>query len=140
VRMLHVSEDYLRREVAEELREIRRRQERYRGGRPPTPLAGHTVIVVDDGIATGASVRAALRGVRRASPQRLVLAVPVAPPDTIESLRPEVDDVVCLSTPALFHAVGQFYEDFTQTTDEQVIELLEAARRRTLPGGSTDRD
>jgi putative phosphoribosyl transferase len=127
--LLHVSDSYLQREVAVELQEIRRRQERYRGGQPPAPIEGHTVIVVDDGIATGGSVRAALRGVRRAQPQRLVLAVPVAPPETIAALQSEADAIVCLSTPEFFHAVGQFYANFTQTTDEEVIELLEAARQ-----------
>jgi putative phosphoribosyl transferase len=127
---LDVTEDYLKREVAEELREIRRRQQTYRGGRPPVDVAGRTVIVVDDGIATGGSVRAALRGVRRAQPQHLVLAVPVAPPETVEALRPEVDELVCLSTPAMFHAVGQFYLDFAQTTDDEVVRLLAEARTR----------
>jgi len=130
VRELEVSNEYLRRETQLELEEIRRRQERYRRGRPRLPVDGRTVIVVDDGIATGASMRAALRGVRRGRPKRLVLAVPVAPPDTIESLRAEVDDVVCLSTPAFFQAVGQFYDDFRQTSDEEVVELLDAAQRR----------
>ncbi len=134
VSILHVSEDYLSREVAAELQEIRRRQECYRRGRPPAAVAGRTVIVVDDGIATGGSMRAALRGVRRAAPKRLVLAVPVAPPETIESLRPEVDAVVCLSMPPFFHAVGQFYENFSQTTDEEVIELLDAAQERKTIG------
>jgi putative phosphoribosyl transferase len=133
--LLNVSADYLNREVALQLQEIRRRQELYRGGHPPEKILGRTVIVVDDGIATGGSMRAALRGVRRANPQRLVLAVPVAPPDTIEFLRPEVDVVVCLSTPAFFHAVGQFYRDFSQTTDEEVIRLLDAARHRGASAG-----
>ena len=133
VRELEVSSEYLRRETQLELEEIRRRQERYRGGRPRLPIEGRTVIVVDDGIATGGSMRAALRGVRRGCPKRLVLAVPVAPPDTIESLRSEVDDVVCLSTPAFFQAVGQFYYDFRQTSDEEVVELLDAGRRRSEP-------
>ncbi len=128
--LLNVSADYLNHEVALQLREIARREELYRGGHPPEEVRGRTVIVVDDGIATGGSMRAALRGIRRGQPRRLVLAVPVAPPDTIESLRPEVDDVVCLSTPPMFHAVGQFYRDFSQTTDEEVIRLLEAARQR----------
>lgn len=130
VRALDVSDDYLNREVALELQEIRRRQERYRSGRAPEPIEGRTAIVIDDGIATGGSARAALRGVRRSDPKRLVLAVPVAPPDTVESLQPEVDELVCLSMPFFFHAVGQFYEDFSQTTDEEVVELLEAARRQ----------
>jgi putative phosphoribosyl transferase len=130
LRALDVSDDYLNREVALELQEIRRRQERYRAGRPPEPIEGRTAILIDDGIATGGSVRAALRGVRRSDPRQLILAVPVAPPDTVETLRPEVDDLVCLSMPVFFHAVGQFYEDFRQTTDEEVVQLLEAARQQ----------
>ncbi len=128
--VLAVSEEYLEREVAVQLQEIRRRQELYRGGHPPIDVVGRTVIVVDDGIATGGSVRAALRGLRRRSPRRLVLAVPVAPPETVESLQPEADRLICLSTPLFFHAVGQFYDDFRQTTDEEVVRLLEAARQR----------
>ena len=84
-------------------------------------------------------MRAALRGVRRLRPKRLVLAVPVAPPETIDSLRPEVDDLICLSMPPFFQAVGQFYQDFRQTSDEEVVELLERARQRsatTLTPGS----
>jgi putative phosphoribosyl transferase len=133
VRALEVSGDYLKREMAEQLREVRRRQESYRGGHPPVPIAGHTAIVVDDGIATGGSVRAAVRGLRGAGPQRLVLAVPVAPPEIIDVLRGEADDLICLSTPLFFRAVGQFYEDFTQLTDADVVRLLEAARQRHSP-------
>lgn len=139
MRMLEVSDEYLSREVALELQEIRRREKRYRSGRPPEPIAGRTAIIVDDGIATGGSVRAAIRGVRQLCPKRLVLAVPVAPPETIDSLRPEVDDLVCLSMPAFFQAVGQFYEDFRQTSDEEVVELLDRARQQmasTLKPGS----
>ena len=130
LRLLNVSDDYVNREVARELQEIRRRQESYRGGRSPERIEGRTAIVIDDGIATGGSVRAALRGVRRSNPLRLILAVPVAPPETVESLQPEVDELVCLSMPVFFHAVGQFYEDFQQTTDEEVVRLLKAAREQ----------
>ena len=130
VRLLGVSREYLDKQIGIELREIRRRQEVYRRGRAPMALKGRTVIVVDDGIATGGSMRAALRAARRAGPRRLVLAVPVAPPETIESLRDEVDDVVCLSTPEIFNAVGQFYQDFSQTTDDEVIRLLDAMQVR----------
>jgi len=127
---LEVSPEYLRSEIESELAEIRRRQELYRKGRTPISVAGRTAIVVDDGIATGGSIRAALRGVRRMNPKKLVLAVPVAPPETIESLRPEADEIVCLETPAMFFAIGEFYEDFSQTSDQEVIDLLDAAYRR----------
>lgn len=137
VRELHVSSRFLQAEMATELEEVHRRQIRYRGGRPPLPIAGQLVIVVDDGIATGGSIRAAVRGVRRAGPSHLVLAVPVAPSDTIESLRGDVDEIVCLSTPPWFGAVGNFYRDFDQTTDEEVIRLLDAARRPRAADQST---
>jgi len=131
VRQLDVPEEYLQREIARQLREIRRRQKTYRGGVAAVAVGGRTAIVVDDGLATGGSMRAALRGVRRANPKRIVLAVPVAPADTLESLAAEADDVVCLSSPPFFGAVGNFYDDFTQTSDDEVIQLLEAARRAT---------
>jgi putative phosphoribosyl transferase len=121
---LVVPQDYLDREVAAQLAEIRRRQAAYRGGRAALPVAGHTAIVVDDGLATGGTMRAALRSVRRAGPARLVLAVPVAPPSALATLAGEVDETVCLATPELFGAVGYFYRDFTQTTDEEVVRLL----------------
>jgi putative phosphoribosyl transferase len=129
IRELEVSPEYLRREIDSELKEIRRRQDLYRKGRPSIEVAGRTAIVVDDGIATGGSIRAALRGVGRQAPAKLVVGVPLAPPDTIESLRPEADEIVCLETPALFYAIGEFYEDFSQTTDKEVIDLLDAAYR-----------
>jgi putative phosphoribosyl transferase len=128
VRLAGVTREYLDAEVARQLEEIHRREARYRQGRPRVPVAGRTVIVVDDGIATGGSVRAALRGLGRARPARLVLAVPVAPRDTVEALRAEVDEVVCLETPEPFLAVGYHYGDFAQTTDEEVVALLERSR------------
>jgi putative phosphoribosyl transferase len=131
VRVVGATRDELDAQIERELREIRRREELYRGKRPRADVRGRTVIVVDDGIATGSSVRAALRAMRRAAPARLVLATPVAPPHTLESLRRECDEAVCLFSPAWFRAVGEFYGDFDQTTDEEVIELLGRARQQT---------
>lgn len=127
MRMAGVDEAWLEERKARELEEIARRRRRYLGDRARPRVAGRTAIVVDDGIATGATMLAALRAVRRAGPRALVLAVPVAPPDTIARLRPETDRIVCLHTPRDFVAVGQFYEDFTQTSDEEVIAALAAA-------------
>ena len=107
-----------------ELAEIERRRKQYLAGRPAIDPAGRIVIVVDDGIATGATMRAALKAIRQRKPGKLVLAVPVAPPETIEFLRPEVDEVVCLETPEHFGALGYFYEDFRQLSDRDVIEIL----------------
>ena len=101
IEYLGVSHEYIEAEIARQLKEVNRREVAYRSGRPRIPLAGKTVIVVDDGIATGSSVRAALRGVRRQKPERLVLAVPVAPVETIEALRGEADEIVCLRHPRI---------------------------------------
>ena len=125
VEHLGVSDEYIEAEIARQLKEVNRRESAYRGGRAKIPLAGKTVILVDDGIATGSSVRAALRGVRRQKPKRLVLAVPVAPAETIEALRSEADEIVCLETPEDFFAVGQFYRDFHQVTDDEVEAILQ---------------
>jgi len=131
-----VTEEYLRRETENELAEIARRERVYRGSRPPTPVADKTVILVDDGIATGASIEAAIRGLRRRPLRRLVLAVPVAPASTLEALKAEVDDLICLHAPQVFGAVGAYYTDFRQTTDGEVIRLLEAAQACAAPAGT----
>jgi predicted phosphoribosyltransferase len=107
-----------------ELAEIERRRKLYLGESTRAPIAGQVVIVVDDGIATGATTRAALKAIRNRKPKELVLAVPVAPPDTIERLRGEVDALICLETPELFGAIGYFYRDFRQVSDEEVVETL----------------
>jgi putative phosphoribosyl transferase len=122
-----VKQSYIDQRAQEELEEIERRRRVYLGTRPPVPVAGRTAIVVDDGIATGTTMRAALRGLRRRSPARLVLAVPVAPPDTVDALRLEVDDVVCLAQPSFFGAIGYFYLDFHQLSDDEVIALMRQA-------------
>ena len=131
---LAVSDAYLEREIDEQLSEVRRRQEFYRRGRAPIPLVHRTLIVVDDGIATGATVRAGLAALRQHRPDHLVLAVPVAPPDVLSVLAAEVDELVCLHSPANFMAVGRFYSDFDQTSDEQVIVLLDDAASRAGAG------
>lgn len=107
-----------------ELAEIERRRERYLGGRERVDVAGRTAIVIDDGIATGATTRAALRAVRARNPKRVVLAVPVAPTDSLAALRQEVDDVVCLEDYEFFGAIGFYYRDFRQISDQEVIETL----------------
>lgn len=114
-----------------ELAEIERRRRRYVGGRARARIAGHVAIVVDDGVATGATTRAALRAVRMRQPSALVLAVPVAPTDTVERLRREVDDLVCLEAHSQFGAIGYYYGDFTQVGDETVATLL--ARHPVAP-------
>jgi putative phosphoribosyl transferase len=135
VNMLKLDAAWLKEHAEAELAEIGRRHRVYRAGRPQPEIAGRSAIVVDDGIATGATMRAALAAVRRARPARLILAVPVAPPDTVAALRPEVDEVVCLETPEPFWAIGAFYADFSQTSDEEVIDLLKrAAEFAASPG------
>ena len=128
---LSVPQRYLDAEIARQAAEIERRRRVYFKGRAPVTVAGRTALVVDDGIATGATMRAALRALRRRSPAKLVLAVPVAPAHTIEALRPEVDEIVCLATPEEFYAIGQFYTDFRQLDDEDVVTLLDRAHQRS---------
>jgi putative phosphoribosyl transferase len=122
-----IPESYVESERRRQLAEIERRRERYLAGRARAPVQDRTAIVIDDGIATGATMEAALHATRRAGPRRLVLAVPVAPPDTIARLRPEVDEVVCVLVPAFLGAIGSFYRDFRQLRDEDVIGLLKQA-------------
>lgn len=129
---LGVSESYLQDEIDAQLKEIGRRERSYREGRPAIPLEGKTVILVDDGIATGATTRAAIEYVRRHTPKRLILAVPVAPPAVAQSLRPQVDLLVVLSTPEMFFAVGQFYDRFESTSDEEVIDILRMFRHSAV--------
>ena len=120
----------LERQIERTQEELRRREVLYRGHRPWIPLANRTVIVADDGIATGSTMRAALRRLRKESPKQLIMAVPVAPPDTLVELRPLADLIVCLQEPQAFRAVGLFYESFDQVPDREVIDVLERARRR----------
>jgi putative phosphoribosyl transferase len=113
--------------AAREEEELRRRERLYRGERPPPEVESKTVILVDDGLATGSSMRAAVAALRRLRPARIVVGVPTAPVSTCEDLRPEVDELVCARTPQPFYAVGIWYENFNQTTDEEVRRLLAEA-------------
>jgi putative phosphoribosyl transferase len=125
-----VPESVVERVTQQELRELERREKAFRGERPPPAVAGKTVILVDDGLATGATMRAAIAALKEQGPARVVVAVPTAAPQTCESMRLEVDEVVCAITPEPFYAVGLWYEDFAQTTDEEVRGLLERASWR----------
>jgi predicted phosphoribosyltransferase len=121
--------------TAREAAELERREQIYRQGRPPPELRGRIVILVDDGLATGATMRAAIKALRQRGVAKIVVAVPVGPPDTCREIEQEADETICLSTPAFFQAVGQYYEDFSQTSDEDVRELLSsAAQERPAPG------
>jgi predicted phosphoribosyltransferase len=128
VRGLGISEHEIDAGVAREMQELARRERLYRGDRPSPGVGGRTAILVDDGLATGATMRAAVAALRQQQPARIVVAVPTASPDTCEALKAEADEVVCAITPEPFFAVGHWYEDFTQTTDEEVGELLARAR------------
>jgi putative phosphoribosyl transferase len=128
VAALEISPEYLEEAKSAALREIERRRRVYLGDRVLVDVAGHTAIVVDDGIATGATMLVALRATRRRAPARLVLAVPVAPRHTLKLLRREVDEIVCLGRPAKFRSVGQFYRKFPQVSDQEVIALLDQAQ------------
>jgi predicted phosphoribosyltransferase len=106
------------------MKELNERERLYRGGRPPPKVAGRTVVLVDDGLATGASMRAAVEALRRQGPREIIVAVPIASPETCEELAREVDRVVCAATPQPFHAVGLWYADFSPTTDDEVRRIL----------------
>jgi putative phosphoribosyl transferase len=128
---LDIPESYVEEETTRQLAEIERRRENYCAGRPPIALTGRTAIVVDDGIATGATMRVALRAVRRRDPVHLVLAVPVSPPETLAQLRNEANEAVCLETPPMLGAIGFYYRDFHQMSDEEVTDLLTRAEQLT---------
>ncbi|MGV9993851.1 phosphoribosyltransferase family protein [Streptomyces sp. NPDC003374] len=151
LREARVPPEELARVEERERRELRRRADRYRGRRPPVPVAGRTVVIVDDGVATGSTARAACRTVRARGAARIVLAVPVAPADWTRRLGGEADELVCLHTPRDFFAVGQFYDDFAQLDDADVVACLEQAAREQAAregahgdgapgGGAVDRE
>ena len=127
IRYLNISEAVIDAIAQRELQELERRERAYRGDRPPLHVEGRTIILIDDGLATGASMRAAIAGLRAQNPAHIVVAVPTAAPETCEALEPEVDQMICATTPEPFYGVSRWYEDFSQTTDEEVKMLLEEA-------------
>ncbi len=133
-----VSKEQIEQTTEKVKKELERREGLYRGTRPPLKIEGLTVILVDDGIATGSSMRAAISALRQMKPARLVIAVPVAPQSTCNRLKSEVDELVCVSMPKYFYAIGQFYEDFSQVADEEVTKLLEQAAQPALQNVSKE--
>lgn len=127
--ILGVSHDYLKKEIERQRRILKERLDLYRGNSPAPMLKEKTVVLVDDGIATGASMRVAIKSVHDAGAKKIVLAVPVAAPDSLRKIQKEVDEVVCLSSPVFFEAVGGFYKAFEQTSDEEVIHLLSSNKK-----------
>ena len=125
---LQISAETIERVVNGERAELERRERIYRGDRPPPNVQGRCVILVDDGLATGATIRAAISALKQQAPARIVVAVPVAPPDTIAALSQEADEVICLTTPEPFIAISRWYLDFPQTSDEEVKDLLKRAQ------------
>jgi putative phosphoribosyl transferase len=125
---LHISKDYIAKEVAIEKSKALHRLDIYRKGKPARNLEGKTIILIDDGLATGATMKAAIRSVRAEGAKKVVVAIPVSPPDTLEEMKTLADEVICLLTPRYFQAVGQFYENFEPTEDEEVIDLMNLSK------------
>ena len=127
---LQISKEEIAIETRKEKEELKRRERLYRGGRPPLDVTNRTVLLIDDGIATGSTIKAAIAALKKQKASRIVIGVPVAPPSAIEELKAEVDEVVCVSTPEFFMAISLWYDEFPQTSDEQVRELLEKAEMK----------
>ncbi len=126
--------------TAKETAELQRREQIYREGRPAPDLRGNVVMLVDDGLATGATMRAAVKALRQSGAAKIVVAVPVGPPDTCREIAQEADETICLSTPEFFQAVGQYYQDFSQTSDDDVRKLLTKAAQEISLDKSTNND
>lgn len=133
VAALHISAAAIEEEAAKEQQELEHRQQIYRGDRPLPEFRDKCVLLIDDGIATGATVRVAIQALRQQQPARIVVATPVAPPDTVERLRREADEVICLATPEPFMAISMWYQHFPQTSDEEVKALLQRAWQTAAP-------
>lgn len=127
IEYLHISKEAIATETRKEKEELKRRERVYRSGRDPVNVANRTVLLIDDGIATGSTIKAAIAALKKQKAGKIIVGVPVAPSSTIEELKKEVDDLVCISTPDLFMAISVWYDEFPQTTDEQVRELLKKA-------------
>lgn len=124
ISMLNIPEDYIKNEVSEQVEEIKRRLLKYKGNVDYPDVKNKTVIIIDDGIATGSTIQVAIKSIRRHEPKKIILAVPVAPKDTVSILEKIVDEIICLLTPEEFYAVGPYYKNFEQTTDEEVINIV----------------
>ena len=138
VRAIPYAEEAIEAVTARETTELQSREQIYRGGRPAPELHNQIVILVDDGLATGATMRAAVKALRQHDAAKIVVAVPVGPPDTCEEIAQEADEAICLSAPPFFQAVGQYYEDFSQTSDDDVRELLARAAKDAAIGGGQE--
>jgi predicted phosphoribosyltransferase len=134
IRMLGIGPEVIDRVARQEQQELARRERAYRGDRGPAAVKGRTVVLVDDGLATGSTMRAAVAALRTLQPSRIVIAVPTAAVETCQELRAEADEVICAMTPTPFFGVGQWYDDFSQTTDEEVHDLLQHARTESVDG------
>lgn len=132
IRMLHVPEEVIDQAAHRELQELQRQEANYRGSRPAPQVRDRTVILIDDGLATGASMRAAVTALRTQQPERIIVAVPTAAAETCESFQDEVDEIICAITPEPFLGVSRWYDDFSQTTDGEVRTLLGAVHEQTL--------
>jgi putative phosphoribosyl transferase len=137
VRLCNITDEQIASVEAKERKELERREQAYRGGRPAPDVSGRTVILVDDGIATGTTMRAALAALKKLQPSRIVVAVAVAPQSTYDELKAEADEVICLLTPEMFFAISRWYERFAQTTDEEVRDLLARAHKQRSASVST---
>lgn len=133
VNQLQISDEVIARVAVQEQRELERRENMYRGDRPFPKLKGQTVILVDDGLATGATMWAAIMSVKQQQPQEVIIAVPVAAPETCDEMKGKVEKIICANTPSPFYSVGLWYEKFPQTTDEEVRELLNKASNHHQP-------
>src|SRR5215510_13107355 len=132
VQYLNIPNELIEAVAKREFQELERRERAYRGNRPPLDVKDRTVILIDDGLATGASMRAAVAGLRTLNPTQIVVAVPTAAPETCEAMEPEVDQMICATTPEPFYGVSRWYKDFSQITDEEVRTLLQEANRQLM--------